>query len=549
MTAACSPNGHELVTGGTQNSVNFLDATTGKNIVSLFDNQNVVLALAWSPDGKRLASATRGDGRIAIRDASSGGAITREFRGHLGSVRSVSWRPDGTRLASASADGTVKIWDASGRNPSTRTLHQPDQAKALAWSPDGTQLAVGTRRTYAWIRDFKQDGAPIAMDSAYTLWSLAVAWSPDGTRLASGGTDGLKVFDPATRTVAWEDHTSAKNLRSAAWKPDGRQLAAVNADRLLTIWDTATGKPWKSLTLPPGGTGSLAWSPDGRIIATGVGTGIHLWDEQLKPLEILSGHREGITRLAWSPDGTRLASAGGDTSVKIWDIRSGRAQHTLLGHGAPVHGLAWSPDGSRLVTGSWDLSIKIWDTGTGVEICAFDKPAGIVQMIESVAWSPDGKRIAIADIEGCIGILDATPGWLAETGTAPPDTGPVPKATAEIIRSLRLYCEAIEPRAANDADILLNLSWIRSTSPYPELRDGPKAVAFAKQAIQLIGDRNPGILSNLAAAYAEAGDFENAIATQQQAISLLRKGGESQAPYAAALKLYEARQPYRDDSW
>ena len=108
------------------------------------------------------------------------------------------------------------------------------------------------------------------------------------------------------------------------------------------------------------------------------------------------------------------------------------------------------------------------------------------------------------------------PAGSRKPATSPPDTNPAPKATAEIIRSLRLYCEAIEPRAANDADILLNLSWIRSTSPYPELRDGPKAVAFAKQVIELIGDRNPGILSNLAAAHAEAGDFENAIATQQK---------------------------------
>ena len=357
------------------------------------------------------------------------------------------------------------------------------------------------------------------------------------------------VFDPSTRLPVWQDRETNKDLRSVAWNPDGTRLAAVNQARQLTIWDSPGGKPWKSIILPPGTTGALAWSPDGRTIAAGAHYGIHLFDAALRPLRSLPGHPEGIARLAWSPDGTRLASTGGDTSVKIWDIRSGRTLHTLLGHGAPVHGVAWSPDGSRLVTGSWDLSIKIWDTATGVEICAFDKPAGIVQMIESVAWSPDGKRIAIADIQGCIGILDATPGWPTETATSPPDTSPIPKATAEIIRSLRLYCEAIEPHADNDADNLLNLSWIRATSPYPELRDGPKAVAFSKQVIQLIGDRNPGILSNLAAAYAEAGDFENAIATQQKAISLLRQGGESEAPYAAALRLYESRQPFRDDSW
>lgn len=550
LAAGCSPDGRELVTGGMDNAVSFRDAATGTNLVSLYDNQNAVLAVAWAADGTRLATATRGDGRIVIRDARSGGKVIRDFRGHLGSVRSLAWRPDGARLASASADGTVRIWDAAGRNPSVRTLHQPDQAKALAWSPDGTKLATGNRRTDAWIWDFTNDAAPVALDGGYTAWTFAVAWNPDGTRLASGGSNGLKVWDAATLAVAWQDQTSTTNLRSVAWRPDGRQLAAVNVNQKLTLWDAATAKPIRSITLPADGTGSLAWSPDGRTIATGVAADIHLWDEQLNSIKILSGHRESVIRLAWSPDGTRLASAGRDTSARIWDVGSGQARHILLGHGAPVHGVAWSPDGTRLATGSWDLSIKIWDTGTGVEVCAFDQPAGIVQMIDAVAWNPDGRRIAVSDIEGHIGILDATPGWAAEAvaKTATPTIRANPKAIAAIVRSLQLYCDTVEPRAANDADALRRLGWIRATAPYPELRNGRKALAHAERAIGLVGGGNAGLLRILAAAHAEAGDFEQAVATQKQAIALI-SGTESQAPYAAALRLYESGRPCRDDSW
>ena len=89
----------------------------------------------------------RRDGRIAIRDTRAGGTVVRDFRGHLGSVRSLTWQPGGKLLASASADGTVKIWDAMAPNPSAITLHQPDQTKAMSWSPDGTKLAVGAHRS------------------------------------------------------------------------------------------------------------------------------------------------------------------------------------------------------------------------------------------------------------------------------------------------------------------------------------------------------------------------------------------------------------------
>ena len=119
----------------------------------------------------------------------------------------------------------------------------------------------------------------------------------------------------------------------------------------------------------------------------------------------------------------------------------------------------------------------------------------------------------------------------------------------ETIRSLLIYLAVVEPISKDDSDALRRLAWIRATSVHPEVRDGPKAVRFAEAAMREVGDQNAGILHILAAAHAECGDFDKAIATQKEAISLLRRGGESQAPYAAALKLYESRQPLRDDSW
>jgi hypothetical protein len=306
----------------------------------------------------------------------------------------------------------------------------------------------------------------------------------------------------------------------------------------------------KFLDLPNAACEALAWSGDGRNLAVGVGSKIRLLNaDTLAEEKVFSGHSDLVRSLAWSPDGLRLASAGDDSSVVIWDVNTGAPINSLLGHAASVHSVAWNPDGTRLVTGSWDLSVKIWEPDTGAEVCSFQTPGGIIQMIDAVAWSRDGRRIACSDIEGQICILDSTLGWPSgETNEVKTVSTSARNSEAETIRSLRLYCAAVEPHAANNADALRRLAWILSTCRYPEVRDGPKAVALAQQASQLIGGSNASVLSILAAAYAEAGDFTNAIQTQKRALALV-SGTESRAELAAELRLYEAHQPVRDNSW
>ena len=242
----------------------------------------------------------------------------------------------------------------------------------------------------------------------------------------------------------------------------------------------------------------MVWSPDGRSLAAGVGRRIYLWDAvNFAESKVLDGHADQIRCLAYSPDGTCLASASDDSSAKIWDVARGREINTLLGHATAVYSVAWSPDGKRVVTGSWDLSVKIWDPVTGTEVCSFDKPGGISQMIYAVAWSPDGRHIACSDIEGNICILDATPGGLGAAATlVQPAPARDPRYEAGLVRSLKLYCEVVEPEATNNADALRRLAWILATSRYPEVRDGRKAVVFAQEASKLVGGRNPGHLEH-----------------------------------------------------
>ncbi len=546
QAAVWSPDGRQIFTGGTQPSVDFRNADTGQTTHSLWDNQNTVTAVAWSPDGRLLASGTRYDGNIAIRSSLGGGAPIRSFRSHRGSVNSLAWNPDGSKLASASADGTARIWNPTDRNPTIVNLQMPS-ALILAWSPDGTKLAAGGRRMDSWVYDFTIQ-APVALDGGFVPWTRSVAWNADNTMLATVGERGLRVWDFPSRTTVWRDPSSFPRLSTVAWDTRRGRIIAGGLHGF-SIWDAATGTILKTVPLK-GGAGKLALSPDGRQLAVTGETVISLFDSvALTRIRSWPAHAETIYSIAWHPAGILLASGGADTSAKIWDTRTGGILHTLNGHGGPVRHVVWNPDGSRLCTGGSDATVRLWDADTGLEVCVFDKPGSIIQTIQGLAWTPDGRRIAISDGEGNLVILDATPGWQVESGT-PVTSFPTRDAAGhqETIRSLLIYCDTVEPLSNDDSDALRRLAWIRATAPYPEVRDGPKALRFAQAANREVGGRNAGILSILAAAHAECGDFEQAVAIQKQAISLI-SSDLRRSTFASQLRLYESRQPFRDDSW
>jgi len=281
-----------------------------------------VLCVAWSPDGKRLATAGA-DNTAKVWDAASGKELL-TLTGHRDMVWSVAWSPDSKRLLTGSEDRTAKIWDAaSGKELMTLAGHA-DSVQGVAWSPDGKRLATASRDNTAKVWD-AGSGKLLVTLSGHTDYIWSVAWSPDSTRLATASWDGTtKIWEASSGKPLLTLRGVSARLFCVAWSPDGRRLSTANEEYIVEVWNSSSGKELMTLT----------------------------------------GHKGFVLTVGWSPDGTRLASGSSDREVKVWDAATGNILQTLSGHTASVLSAAWSPDGDRLATGSADHTARTWDVGT-----------------------------------------------------------------------------------------------------------------------------------------------------------------------------------------
>ena len=278
------------------------------------------------------------------------------LEGHTSTVLSVTFSPDGQTLASGSTDGTIRLWDvATGDH--LRTLQHDNKlfssVLSVAFSPDGQMIAGATRGgTHLW------DVA--TGDSLRTLErdSTVVTFSPDGQTLASGSTGGtIRLWDVATgdhlRTLVHPGE-----IRSVAFSPDGQMIAGATLGRI-HLWDVATRDSLpilrSSYTIS-----SVAFSPDGQMIAGATSRSIRFWDVTGSRLWALHRHTSTVSSVSFSPDGRTIASGSYDNTIRLWDVTGGQPR-TLMRHTNSVLSVAFSPDGQMIAGGGSDGTVLLWE--------------------------------------------------------------------------------------------------------------------------------------------------------------------------------------------
>ena len=383
-------------------------------------------SVAFSPDGTRLAY-TADDrrirvlhvpmamvdetwGEIDIRGYTDSGVLV--IQGHADVVAALAYSPDGKRLASGSDDGILKLWDPAASQGARALATAP--VKAVAFSPDGKQLATVCEST-ATVWD-AESGRRVHSLEGHAGIVMSVVFSPDGKQLASGDDNEVRVWDAATgRGVAiLKGHAGTGS--SVTFSPDAKRLASAGWHGV-RVWDAATGRETLTLKGHAGGVRSVAFSPDGkRLASAGWDRTIRVWDAESGQETLVIKQSAGAFATAFSPDGKRLASASHEHTVEVWDVVTGRNVLTLEGHDGAVLSVAFSPDGKRVASGGTDRTAKLWDVVTGQQTLTLSHS----DAVEAVAFSPDGTRLATAGADG-------VKVWDAQAQGAPVDDFTLPE--------------------------------------------------------------------------------------------------------------------------
>jgi RNA polymerase sigma factor (sigma-70 family) len=310
----------------------------------------------------------------------------------------------------------------AGRDPVAETewrerlvlTPQGDRVLSVTFSPDGRMLANASLNGVATLWDLASGKVIREVHPRADVKLLSAAFSPDGSVLATGGGEpgkagDVRLWDARTgkEEVALRGHVDV--VHAVAWAPDGHLLVSGSQDGTIRLWNIAEARAQETLKGAGQNVFAVAFSPDGKRLATAGGdaaagadgkTGeVRLWDVASgKILAVIHGHVGTAPSVAFSPDGKVLASPGADRTVRLWDATTGMEVRRLASPLALIRQVAFSPDGRLLAMGAGDGPVTIWEVATGKQLATLR--GSVEGEVGSVAFSPDGRYLAVGGGNG-----------------------------------------------------------------------------------------------------------------------------------------------------
>ena len=374
---AFNRDGSCLALGFEDGSVEIWDLSdTGRPQLVLRSLKQEVLELGYSQDD-RLLAASDTSGKVAVWDTATG-ELRYVLAGHIATA--IDFSPDGQTLATAGLDGTVRVWRALPQEyGELLTLPADPAISDLELSPDNKLLAMGSVIGPATIRDANTGDLLLTLPGEPDSGVYSVAFRPDGTQIATVGADNvIRIWDLTSGEVllSWTGHEEARTpfvsgVLNVSYSPDGMRLATAGVDGVAKVWDASSGEELLVLAGHTDRIHSIAYSPDGRYIATSsgnVGASIKVWDA-ISGAEIYTFvvHPVAPSGLAFSPDSSLLVSIGPGTF--LFDLMTGAERYSRPQGGAigMITSAVFTLTGEHLITGG-DEALHVWDVATGTEL-------------------------------------------------------------------------------------------------------------------------------------------------------------------------------------
>jgi WD40 repeat protein len=437
MGVAYSPDGKILATGSQDKTIKLWNATTDvpNERLTLTGPTEGVRCLAFNPAGSTIAAGCN-DGKILFYTVGQTKPRTQCVGKDTGAVNQLSYSHTGNTIAAACDDATVRLWTVATSPPRERAKldGHVNSVASVAYAPDSRLLVSGGAD---WmVRTWDTTALPTPKErfvpTAHLGYTYSTDFAPDGTKLASGSIDGTtRVWDldrPDPKTRHYLPHGESRRglhqIFSVAISPDSKAVAFGGNFKTIRQYDLNTGRPLRPMVNEHGRNDRIVYSPNGKyLLAAGHGQKeAVLFDAETGSLDRTFGmHEVGINCIAFSPDGKQIATGSGtylydqagkivldkmnryvynDCTIKLWETDTAKELHALKTHKTPIYTLAFTPDARGLFSSAYEGMLRQRNLADPV-----NSEAGIFQAEAAggyafgLALSRDGKRAVTAGLD------------------------------------------------------------------------------------------------------------------------------------------------------